>query len=240
MAQSRLSKPGWKVLGALSLGALLWFGAPRLLEGLDFFQLRKIDVRGQRYLRAEDIVAALPLRPGTSIFASLDSVNRLGDSIPGLESFRVHRRLPGTLVVTIRETEPIALVMRRGLLQLLSARGRVLPFDPRVAAPDLPLVSEADSLVTGLLARVRDADATLFGRVTSAGRSGEDVLLGVEPAAETAARKDRLQVRFRPDAPAGVIRAVMSVEQDLAKRGRPWVELDARFAGQVVVRWGAA
>lgn len=229
------------MLGALALAGLVWVGVPQLLEGLDFFQVRKIDVRGQRHLRAEDIVAALPLPPDASIFASLDSINRMGDSIRGLESFRVHRRLPGTLVITVREADPIALVMKQGKLQLVGERGTVLPFDPRVAAPDLPLAKEADSLVTGLLARVRDADATLFARVISAGRAGDDVLLTVEPAAESGAKRGgRHQLRFRPDAPAGVIRIVMLIEQDLDKRGRQWAELDARFAGQVVVRWEAA
>jgi hypothetical protein len=32
----------------------------------------------------------------------------------------------------------------------------------------------------------------------------------------------------------------MAVEQDLEKNGRHWTELDGRFAGQVVVRRGAA
>ncbi len=241
MAQSRLSKPGWKVLGALALGGILWFGVPRLLGGLDFFRVRKVEVRGQRHLRAEQIIEALPLKAGVSIFASLDSVNRAGDSIPGLESFRVHRRLPGTLVVTVRESEPIALVPSRGVLRLVSERGRILPFDPRVEAPDLPLAETADSLVTGLLARVRDADPTLFARVVRAERAGDGVLLTVEPGPDAGARRPaRHRLRFRPDAPAGVIRAVTLVEQDLVKRGRQWAELDARFAGQVVVRWEAA
>ena len=62
--------------------------------------------------------------------------------------------------------------MRQGRLQLVSERGQVLPFDPTVAAPDLPVVREADSLVTGLLARMRDADADLLraGRLGLAGQ----------------------------------------------------------------------
>jgi hypothetical protein len=32
----------------------------------------------------------------------------------------------------------------------------------------------------------------------------------------------------------------MAVAQDLEKKGRRWAELDARFAGQIVVRWEAA
>ena len=134
----------------------------------------------------------------------------------------------------------MALVSRRGVLRLVSERGRFLPFDPLVAAPDLPLAQTADSLVTGLLVRLRDADPTLFGRVILAERAGDGVLLTVDGTEPGSRRGTRQRLRFRPDAAAGVIRAVMQVEQDLVKKGRRWAELDARFAGQVVVRWEAA
>jgi POTRA domain, FtsQ-type len=232
VAQSRLSKPGWKVLGGLLLALGLWFGGPRVLRDLDFFRVARVEVRGLRNLRPDAIVRALPVPAGMSIFDDLEPIQRAVDSFPGLESVSVGRRLPGTLVVTVREAEPVALVMRRGRLELVSEAGTVLPFDPTVAAPDLPVIREADSLVARLLARVRDADATFFAGVTSAWRSGDDVVLGVEGQ----------RYLFRPDAPAEVIRAVMAVAQDLAKtkKGRRWAELDGRFAGQVVVRWGAA
>jgi nitrous oxidase accessory protein NosD len=41
---------------------------------------------------------------------------------------------------------------------------------------------------------------------------------------------------LRRDAGPDVIRAVVLVGQDLAATGREYTELDARFAGQVVVR----
>ena len=172
----------------------------------------------------------LPIRPGQSIFDNLDAVRRAADSIPGLDAVSGGRRLPGTLVVTIRETQPVALVMRQGRLRFLSAQGQVLDFDPTVAAPDLPVVREADSLVTRFLARLRETDATFFGRIVTAWRVGDDIVVAV----------DEQRYWFRPDAGAEVIRAVMAVEQDLEKNGRRWAELDARFADQVVVRWEAA
>ena len=232
MAQSRLSKPGWKILGGLLLVLLLWFGGPGLLRRLAFFRVAKVEVRGLRNLRADEIVKALPVPARMSIFDDLAPIQQAADSIKGLETVRLGRRLPGTLVVTVHEAEPVALVMRRGRLALVGEGGVVLTFDPTVAAPDLPVIREADSLVTGLLARVRDADATFFASVTEGWRSGDDVVLGV----------DGQRYLFRPDAPAEVIRAVMAVAQDLAKtrKGRRWAELDGRFAGQVVVRWGSA
>jgi hypothetical protein len=230
MAPSRLSKPGWKILGGLLLALLLWFGAPRLFRGLAFFKVARVEVRGIRNLRADEIVKQLPVPAGMSIWDDLAPIQQAADSLRGVDQVEVGRRLPSTLVVTVRESEPVALVMKTGKLQLVSETGAVLGFDPTVGAPDLPLIRQADSLVTGLLTRVRDADPTFFASVSEGWRSGDDVVLEVEGQ----------RYLFRPDAPAEVIRAVMAVRQDLTKKGRRWAELDGRFAGQVVVRWRSA
>jgi cell division septal protein FtsQ len=230
VAAGRLSRPGWKLLAGALVAALAWFGGPRLLRRLDFFRIRQIEVRGQVNLTPAEVARAVAPPAGMSLFDDLAGLQARAESLPGVREATVGRRLPATLVVTVREAVPVALVQRHGYLQLVSEQGAVLPFDPTTAAPDLPVIEAADSLVTGLLARVRDADATLFAGVVSAARSGDDVLL-------LAGRRRYL---FRPDAPAEVIRVVTVVAQDLERRGRPWTELDARFAGQVVVRREAA
>jgi cell division protein FtsQ len=227
MAPSRLSKPGYKILGGIALLAFAWFGLPGIARRLEFFRLEKVDVRGLRNMRAADIVKQLPIRKGMSLYDPLDSIALAADSIPGVQAASVGRRWPGTLVVTVTEAEPVGLVMRGGKLQLMSDRGQVLRFDPTVAAPDLPVVREADSLVAGFLDRLRLSDPTFFGRVNSAWRVADDVVLSV----------DGQRYWFRPDAPAEVIRAVTVVAQDLASKNRKWAELDARFDDQVVVRW---
>ena len=223
-------KPGWLIFGGVGLVLLLLVGVPRAMREMDFFRISRIEVRGLANLRAEDVARVLPVPPGMSLFDDLDQVQRAADSIPGLADAVVSRRMPGTLIVEVREVPPIALVMRKGRLCLLGEDGRVLPFDPTVSAPDLPIVREADSVVTRLLARVRDADVTLFSKVVTGWRAGDDVVLSVGAQ----------RYWFRPDAPAEVIRAVIFVAQHLEKQGRRYAELDARFAGQVVVRWVAA
>jgi cell division septal protein FtsQ len=210
--------------------ALLWFGVPRLFGGMAFFEARKVEVRGARNLRAEEIVRALPIRAGRNIFQDLAPIRAAAESIPGLDQVRVGRRLPGTIVVSLRESEPVALVMRQGKLQLVGERGEVLYFDPTVAAPDLPVLAETDSVVAQFLTRVREADATFFARIVSGRRVGEDVVVTVNGR----------RYWFRPEAGAEAIRAVLAVEQDLEKKGRRWAELDARYGGQVVVRWESA
>src|SRR6478609_5432065 len=67
----------------------------------------------------------------------------------------------------------------RGLGLAMDASGRLLPFDPSVAAPDLPLAARSDSLVGRLLGAVRAADPALFGQISSAQRDGSSVILAV-------------------------------------------------------------
>src|SRR3989442_1559564 len=81
----------------------------------------------------------------------------------------------------------------------------------------------------GLLARVQAVDPALFQTIDAA-RPMEaqrgDVLL------ELGAHR----VLLNRDAGPEVIEAVVLVARDLAAKARPYAELDARFAGQVVVR----
>jgi hypothetical protein len=139
------------------------------------------------------------------------------------------RRIPGTLVVEITEVPPVALVPGHDGMTAMDASGRLLPIDPSLTAPDLPLVAHADSLVGRLLGQVLAVDPDLFAQVGSAERDGNWVILTV----------GRRRLVFRPDASMETIRAVTAVAQDLARLGRPWQELDGRWAGQVIVRGGS-
>ena len=112
---------------------------------------------------------------------------------------------------------------------MVDAAGRPLPFDPARSGGglDLPIVARADSGVVGVLALIQSVDPALFQTITGArmvGRNGVSLEIG-----------SRRVVVGRNAGPE-VIRAVTLVAQDLALKGRPYAELDARFAGQVVVR----
>ena len=225
MAGRRL-KPGWTLLGAIGVGLALWFGLPPLLRGLVFFRVRQVEIAGLQYLDPANVIAALKLSPRASVFDDPAPLRRRVYAMPGVDAVHVGRRLPGTLRVELREAVPVALASRGAALALLDARGRVLPFDPLRSAPDLPLAANGDARVTGVLARVRDSDPDLFARIGAAWRVGPDVVL------EVGGRR----LWFGAQVSAEDIRAVTAVEQALARSGRPYQELDGRFAGQVIVR----
>ena len=226
----RFLKPGWVALTALIVASLTWAFAPRLLRRVDFFQVRRVELVGLQYLGRAEVMRGLALGRRASVFDDVAPIERRARAIPGVVTAEVSRRVPGTIRVTITEVPPVALVPSREGLTAMDAAGRLLPFDPSVAAPDLPLATRADSLVGKLLGQVRAADPALFAQVSSAERDGPWVVLVVA----------RRRLVFRPDASIETIRAVTAVAQDLARLRRPWRELDGRWAGQVIVRGGDA
>lgn len=220
--------------GAALVVMIAWTAAPAVLRRLAFFRVRQVELVGIRYLDADAVLGALRLAPQASVF---DDTNVLADRIRGLGGVAdaaVARRPPGSLKVIVREMEPVALVAgARGALTVVDADGRALPFDPAGQAAggglDLPVVQAADGGVIGVLARIQAFDPALFQTIDAARRTGEtrgDVLLELGSHRLLLAR----------DAGPEVIQAVVLVARDLAAKARPYVELDGRYAGQVVVR----
>src|SRR5439155_13196678 len=125
-----------------------------------------------------------------------------------------------------REVEPVAFVPGPRGLMVVDASGRALPFDPSRGELDLPIAASTDSGVLAVLALIQSVDAAFFQDVTAARRVGRG---------DVALEWGNRRVLLRRDAGPEVIQALVLVAQDLAARGRPYRELDARYAGQVVV-----
>jgi cell division protein FtsQ len=210
---------------AIVVALLVWWAGPALLRRLAFFDVRRVELLGTRYLPGETIVARMALEPGASVFDPAAPLEARIFAMIGVREVVVRRRLPGTLRVEIRESEPVALSPHEGKLVLVDERGWVLPFDPTRSPADLP-VAEADSAVAGLLARVRQADPGQYSAIISAARERDHVVL------ET----DNRRLLMRADASAEVILDMAAVAAELARQGRTYRELDGRFAGRVFVR----
>lgn len=209
----------------LALVALAWFGVPPLMREVAFFRVRRVEILGSRYLPGTDIVGVMALRAEASIFDPVEPLEARVFAVIGVREVAISRRLPGTLRVTIRESDPVALTEREGRLVLMDERGRILPFDPTRVAPDLP-VAPADPEVAGLVARIREVDPALYADLVSVALVRQDVILDAGPR----------RLLLRPDASAEVIQNMAAVAQDLATRGQAWRELDGRFADRVFVR----
>ena len=211
----------------LVIGVGTWIGAPKLLRGIGFFHIHRVDVVGNVYLDENDIVRRLGLAPDASIFDRLDRVRAAVAGIPGTvgRSASVERRFPGTLRVKIVETRPVALASVNDQLALLDYRGHVLPFDPARVPTSLPVV-ERDSTTAALLDRLRQVDPRGYGDVQSARPERGDILLDLGDHT----------VRVRPNADTETLRSIAAVRSYLEANNRRWIEIDARYEGRVFVR----
>jgi cell division protein FtsQ len=210
------------VLGVLVLASLPWWG-----RSLAFFRVQRVEVRGATFARPADIVARLGVDTLASVWDPVAPLERKVRAMTAVREAHVTRRLPSTLVVTIDEVLPIALVPGAKGLQAVDEAGRVLPIDPSVQALDLPVAERPDTAVLRLLADLRASLPSLFARISEARRVGRD---------EVVLQLMNVPVRAMLDVSVDRFLELSSVEADLERRRVHPVELDLRFKDQVIAR----
>lgn len=219
----------WIPLVTLAVLGGLWFGVPAVGRRLAFFQVRQVELVGVHNLAPEAVLQALGLSHEASVFDPTAPLEVRVRALPGVADVRVKRHFPGALAVIVREVEPAAFVPGPRGLVVVDAAGHPLPFDPARTVLDLPVAASADSGLASVLGLVRAVDPVLFQSITSARR----IARGTYALDEGTAHRRLL---FGSDLQPEVIQEVVLVQRDLAAKGRSYAELDARFAGQIVVR----
>jgi cell division septal protein FtsQ len=248
ISRERLGRPGWKILGALFLVALIMagaWGARAAARQMAFFRVRTVEIRGARYLPPNDIVLRLRIDTVASLWDDLEPYRQRVKKHPQVSDVTITRRMPGTLVVTIRENLPVALIQTSAGLLPYDSLGRQLPIDPTRTSLDLPIVATTDPVLLKLVGAIRAMEPRLFARIEEVRRTGRDEILltlsrrarvaGV--AGNIAAPQSRtLRVRVPIGLSVERLADIFPVETDLARRQVNVGELDLRYRDQVIAR----
>jgi len=215
-----------QLLMALGLLASPWWG-PHAMRPLSFFRVRHIEVRGARLASPAEVVQTMQVDTLWSVWDRTDSLVARVKRLAQVESAEISRRLPGTLVVTITEYLPVALIPAADGFRAYDEDGRALALDMSRMPMDLPVIQKRDTTLLRLLGEVRASDPSLFARVSELRRAapGELVMQLVT-----------YPVRLRADAPIERLELLAPVEQDLVRRKIRVAELDLRFNDQVIAR----
>jgi hypothetical protein len=242
---------------------LAWQHAPEALASSALFRVSEIRFEGARYLDGNAALPIATLPEGFSVWSDLETVAGRVRAHPLVAEARVRRRLPSTLIVEVREREPVGLLPTPTLVPV-DAEGRRLPIDPATHRLDLPLFRpRAESIPPG-------SPPPGQGGLPSAGApAGEDgltpaqlrVLAGevarlthlepvlwttvseasLDPWGDVVVRiaEPRTALHFRPPLTAGRLHQGLRVLADALDRepGRVPAAIDLRFADQVVVRY---
>jgi cell division protein FtsQ len=194
---------------------------------LSFFRVRRVEIVGVRYVAPNDILARLRVDTTRSVWDDPSPLEQRVAAHPQVGSVSIRRKLPGTLVVSVVENMPIAMVSTEKGFLVFDERGRQLPLDPSRVAVDLPIAARRDTALFALLARVRAERPRLFARLSDVTRTSDrEVLIHFEG----------LPVRAMLDVTPDRLAEIFPVEADLAKRQARVAELDLRFRDQVIAR----
>jgi cell division protein FtsQ len=201
--------------------------SPLVLRQLDYFRVRRVEVLGVHHIAPGALLERLGLDSTHTIWENLEPLaNRVAEH-PQVLSARLSRRLPGTLVLTVEENMPVALLNTAAGLEPLDRGAQVLPINPSRTPVDLPIVGKRDTLVLALLDDLRGLYPDIFAR-NAEERWDEGGGLRVKLSG--------MIVRAPADCTAERFMEIIPVEQDLARRGRRASELDLRYRNQIVAR----
>jgi cell division protein FtsQ len=221
----------WRIIALLMLLLLIapasWL-ARKAASRMDFFRLKSVAVEGNRYLSADSVMQRLRVDTTRSVFDDTGPLVERIKSMPQISEVEIRRRLPGTLVVSIRENLPIALAPSPRGLEPVDSAGRVLPIDPSAADIDLPIANQRDKAVLELLSRARSENPIVYHRISEISRDGKDgIIIRLAPP---------LRVRALLGVSVERLSDIFPVESDLIRRRANVAELDLRYRDQVIAR----
>jgi len=244
IARERFRRPGWRILGGLFLVAVIMsaaWGVRAAARQMAFFRVRSVEIRGARYLQASEIISRLKVDTLASLWDDLTPYRARVRGHPQVSDVSISRRMPGTLVVTIKENLPVALIQTPTGLLPYDSLGKQLPIDPARTNLDLPIVATDDPVLLKLVGAIRAAEPRVFARIEEVRRTGRDEILltlsrnsiaadSVTPVART------LLVRVPVGLSVERLADIFPVETDLARRQARVGELDLRYRDQVIAR----
>ena len=246
--RERLHKPGWKILGILFLVACIMgagYGLRAAGREMAFFRIRKVEIRGTKYLSTNEILSRLKVDTLASLWDDLEPYRDRVRYHPQVADVKISRRLPGTLVVSIRENPPVAFIQTSTGLAPYDSLGTQLPIDPARTNLDLPIVATGDPVLLKLVGAIRATEPRVFARIEEVRRTGRDeILLTLSRSLDSAERAKSsptaasrsLRVRVPVGLPADRLADIFPVESDLARRQLHVDELDLRYRDQVIAR----
>src|SRR5688572_25393573 len=199
-------RPRWRrrIAAVVVLGLITsaWWARP-LLSRMEFFRVRRVEIRDARFTPPAEIRKLLAIDTTFSIWGDLEPLRRRVAEHRQLSGVRIARRFPSTLVVSLEEYQPVALVPARNGLQAHDASGRALPLDPSRTPVDVPVMPRADTTVLRFLGQLQATHRELFARVNEARRISRDELV---------LDLVTVSVRLRPDISVERLSQVSSVE----------------------------
>jgi cell division protein FtsQ len=226
-------------------GAVAWskVRTTDLLQKLVDLRLSRVSVEGIHYLTEGQVLQAAHPPAGQSMFQlDLEGTGERVRQLDWVERAYVERRLPQSLLISIRERKPVAL-LDRGDLYGVDAEGRVLSASAALLREDLPIFSGIQvppeavgtTLLASALKPALDFLAFLQKKDAVLAQDVSEVNMG-EAGCLKATFIDGIEAKFNPVVTEAELKRMAVVVSDLAGKGKRAGTLDFRYRDMVLVK----
>jgi cell division protein FtsQ len=243
---AKLGMPVLKIGLVLGLvAALVWSKVKTsdMLQQMSGLTLAKISVEGAHYLTEDQVIAAAKAPLGENMFKlDLSDISSKVGGLSWVKRVFVERRLPKSLLISVEERQPLAL-LDHGELYAMDAEGRILSPSETLTGEDLPVVSGLNftpdavgtTVAAASLKPAVDFLTFLKHQDGSLAQDVSEVNLS-EPGCLKVTFIDGVVARFNPVVTEDELRHMALVLGDLNLKGKKAASLDFRYTDEVLVR----
>ena len=213
------------------------------LQGSSGLKLARVMIEGAHYLNQDEVLKTANLSLGTVMFQlDLEDLNQKLRKLSWVDQVFVERRLPSSVLISIRERKPVAL-LDNGSLYGVDKDGRILNPSEALLNQDLPLISgvafSADSVGTTQTAQVLKPALDFFNFMAK-----KDGVLARDVSEVNLSESESLKVTFINGTEVTFNTAVSDTDLkrmalvlgDLNEKGKKASTMDFRYKDMAFVR----
>ena len=198
------------------------------------FRIHDIQIIGNYHLEMQDVVSSSNIEKGEPLLkVSLRDIKDRLEQNAWIKSVSLKKQLPGTLLIKIKEAEPMALLSLKKRLYLMDGDGELLERLKGDGVPFLPVIKNINPKKKKEMKEALKLVGTLNDRNIIANR--ESIEIGVEPYGLKMNMDGELIKVGYGDYSAKMDRW-MELEPEIRKRGLPIKYVDLRFKDSVIVK----
>lgn len=226
-----------KLLLLVGIPLILLSGAIYLLGHAvpSAFRVRTVELAGNEHLTDDELKIIGGLRGDESLLtmSSRKVYEKLKES-PWIQTAAVRKEYPSKLLISIRETEPFALLDMKGKMFIVDDKGRMLEELKENSVPFLPVImsdpyNEKEAFREAVnLAKVIKNMGVLHKK--------QRIEIIAHQPNEVAANLDGVHIKVGAGEHEDKLTRLVEIEEEIGKRHIPVAYIDLRFANKAIVK----
>ncbi|HMK49009.1 MAG TPA: FtsQ-type POTRA domain-containing protein [Thermodesulfovibrionales bacterium] len=199
------------------------------------FPVRNVDFSGNRHLTDDELRALTGIHRHDSLLTlSNDRISRQMLKSPWIRSVSIRKDLPDTLSITIKESEPFALLEMNEHLFLVDEKGTLLEELRGGSVPFLPVITADPYREKDGFSEALSLAKTMNEKGFSSDRDHIEIV--AHKPHELTVTIDGLVVKIGAGGYEEKLERLVQIEEDIKQMAMPVDYIDLRFAGRAIVK----